>query len=146
VAADVHESVKTEPPEETAPRRRLAWWRIALLIVLGVVLASLLAFGIFIALFITHYGDPAPKRAMPVENQTNMTLTIYAIVWVAGPASHKQVKEVPLAEIPPLGTESMPGSCDNAELVARNQRGDEVARHEPTRVCDPESWVPWVIS
>jgi len=93
----------------------------------------------FFVLFLIRYGDAAPPRYMPVINATQEPITVFAH------GDWPEAREVAELEIPPGGTEYAFGPCDNTELIARDRHGHEVARHEPTRVCDPDVWVPWII-
>jgi hypothetical protein len=128
-----------EQPPKLQWWRQLEWWQKGLLVLLGLVLALFLSFVGFLVVFVTHYGDPAPRKYMPVINATQEPITVFALSDWPG------AEEVADLEIPPGGTSYTSGPCDYEELIARDRHGHEIARHEPTRVCDPDLWVPWII-
>ena len=130
---------------EEAPSQRLAWWRIGLLVLLAVVGAIFVAFLVFFGLYSHLAGDPAPYRGMPIVNKTNVTLTIFTPGYARNGLSHRKKDELAMTKLAPGETSYEAGPCDKVELIARDRRGNEIARHEPTGICDP-LWVPWVIT
>jgi hypothetical protein len=82
---------------------------------------------------------------MAVVDRTDLALTIFKPGYGSRGLSHREKDEVEVAKVTSGGTSYLPGPCDLQELIARDRRGDEVARHEPTGACDPD--LPaWAIS
>jgi hypothetical protein len=56
-----------------------------------------------IELFVTHFGDPAPREYMPVINATREPITVFGLLDYAGQS------EVAVMEIPPAGRPTRTG-------------------------------------
>src|SRR5437773_10216044 len=99
-----------ETPEDPGPDQSLSWWRKGLLVVLAVIGATFLAGLVWFALFVTHYGDPAPEPGVVVDNQTGVSLNIYTVV--------VGLKPVLRAQIPPRSRLATCIGCSNIEMLA----------------------------
>jgi hypothetical protein len=119
-------------PEEPDLGQGLSWWRKGLLVVLALFGVTLLAGLVWFALFVTHYGDPAPEPGVVVDNQTAVSLNIYTVV--------VGLKPVLRAEIPPRARIATGISCGNLEMLAKHA-GHLVARRGPLPACDESDWV-----
>jgi hypothetical protein len=87
-----------------------------------------------------NIGDPAPEPGFPIDNRTDSRLFIYVVIGPSGTVSDK-VEEVLRTEIPPHSTRPSEMECSSAVLVARTEKGREVARREDTDECDASRWV-----
>jgi hypothetical protein len=117
---------------------RLSWWWKGLLVVLAVIGATLLAGLVWFALFVTHYGDRAPAPGIVVDNQTAVSLNIYAVVLGQKPVLR--------AEIPPRSRTATGVTCGNLEMLAEDDAGHIVARRGPFPTCDEAVWVISTVS
>jgi hypothetical protein len=120
-----------EAPQGPGPRHALSWWRKGLLVVLAVIGATFLAGLVWFALFVTHYGDPAPEPGVVVDNQTGVSLNIYTVV--------VGLKPVLRAQIPPRSRTATGIRCGNLEMLAKHE-GHLIARRGPLPTCDESEW------
>jgi hypothetical protein len=133
--------METEDRDRAGRIHDLPPWRIGPLAVLAAVGVALIAFVIFLALFITHYGDRPPTRFMRVENHTDKRVVI---TMNQGPYQFDpETKRVRVSVVPPNGTVEISGRCDLQELVARDSHGSVIATHEPSAKCD--EMIVWVV-
>jgi len=119
-------------PDGAGPDQGLSWWRKGLLVVLAVIGATFLAGLVWFALFVTHYGDPAPEPGVVVDNQTGVSLNIYTVV--------VGLKPVLRAQIPPRSRIATGIGCGNLEMLAKHA-GHLVARRRPFLTCMESDWV-----
>jgi hypothetical protein len=123
--------------EEPDPGQGLSWWRKGLLVLLAVIGATLLAGLVWFALFVTHYGDPAPAPGIVVDNQTAGSLNVYVMVGQ---------EPVLSAEIPPRSRVATGITCARAKMIAKDSSGHLVAQRGPLPGCDQSDWVISTVS
>ena len=104
---------------------------------LGVVLLGLIAAVVWFALFVTHYGDPAPTPGIVVDNQTAGSLNIYVMVGQ---------EPVLSAEIPPRSRVDTGIPCAKLKMIAKDSSGHVVAQRGPLPGCDQSDWVISTVS
>jgi len=88
---------------------------------------------VWFALFVTHYGDPAPEPGVVVDNQTGVSLNIYTVV--------VGLKPVLRAKVSPRSRTATGIKCGNLEMLAKDDAGHIVARRGPLPGCDDSDWV-----
>ena len=109
-------------------------------VILVLVSATVAVLLVTVILLFRNVGDPAPEPGFPIDNRTDSRLFIYVVIGPSGPASDEP-EEVLRIEIPPRSTRPSEMECSSAELVARTEKGREVARREDTDECDVSRWV-----
>jgi hypothetical protein len=126
------DSNETRPvtPSSARPARRL----ISLLvrIVAGVTGLGIIAFGVFLVLFITHYGDEAPPRGVVVVNRTPIDLNIY--VYVPGQ------EPVLSVDVPAHSRVATGITCGARKMTAKDAAGHVIARRGPFPSCNESEW------
>jgi hypothetical protein len=127
-------------PHDEAPadQTKVTRWQSVGLFFLAVVLLGLIGAVVWFALFVTHYGDPAPAPGIVVDNQTAVSLNIYAVVLGQKPVLR--------AEIPPRSRTATGVTCGNLEMLAKDDAGHIVARRGPFPTCDEAVWVISTVS
>jgi hypothetical protein len=95
-------------------------------------LARTLAGVAWFVFFFTHYGDPAPKPGMVVDNRTDVVLNIYVVVVGQEPVLQ--------AVVPPRSRLATGVVCGRTEMRA-TAGGHLVARRGPFPTCDESEWI-----
>jgi hypothetical protein len=103
-------------------------------IVAGFIGLAIIAFGVFIIVFITHYGNgDSPYSGIFVNNRTQFNLTIYL---------HMQGQEpIPAARVPSHSRVGTDITCGSQEMTAEDAAGHVIARRGPLPACDESDWV-----
>jgi hypothetical protein len=92
------------------------------------------AFGVFIIVIITHYGNgDSPYSGIFVNNRTQFNLTIYLHM-------HGQ-EPIPAARVPSHSRVGTDITCGSQEMTAEDAAGHVIARRRPLPACDESDWV-----
>ena len=94
--------------------------------------AATLAGVAWFVFFFTHYGDPAPKPGVVVDNRTAVALNIYVVVVGQEPVLQ--------AVVPPRSRLATGVVCGRTEMRA-TAGGHLVARRGPFPTCDESGWI-----
>lgn len=102
-------------------------------ILAGLVGVGILSFGLFVVLFITHYGDRPPLHGVVIVNRTRHDLNIYV---------HLPGQEPVLrADVAADSRDASGITCGNLQMTAKDAAGRVVAQRGPFPTCDESDWV-----
>jgi hypothetical protein len=126
-----HEEDPVAPTRAGRARRSIS---LLVRIVAGLIGLAIIAFGVFIIVFITHYGNgDSPYSGIFVNNRTQFNLTIYL---------HMQGQElIPAARVPGHSRVGTDITCGSQEMTAEDAAGHVIARRGPLPACDESEWV-----
>jgi hypothetical protein len=127
-------SQEEDPVASTRARR--ARRRISLLvrIVAGLIGLAIIAFCVFIIVFIKYYGNgDSPYAGIFVDNRTQFNLTIYLHLQGEGP--------ILAARVPGHSRVGTDITCGSQEMTAEDAAGHVIARRGPLPACDESDWV-----
>lgn len=127
------EAQETRPVDPSGPKSARRLISLLIRIVAAIVGLGIIAFGIFLILFITHYGDRASGPGLVIKNNTQSPLLIFDVI---GPG-----KEALAIKIPPETAKDSGIQCAAGALVARTPDGEFVARRGPFPSCNEAEWV-----
>jgi hypothetical protein len=126
-------SQETRPVNPSGPRSSRRLTSLLVRILAAVVGLGIIAFVIFVILFITHYGDQGPEPGLVIKNTTQSALLIFDVI---GPG-----EEALAIKIPPETAKDSGIECAAGTLVARTLDGVLVARRGPFPSCNEDEWV-----